>query len=102
MNTSDRLYDDFLRLLFLDTHREVSALVNELPEESNHFCFLRADCLANLQGSDFILVKTSDIGISIPLDLSSRPFIPLSRFIRSRRSTPLLTPFLVLLPPQSA
>jgi hypothetical protein len=28
-----------------------------------------------------------------------RPFIPLPRFIRSRRPTPLLTPSLVLFPP---
>ena len=30
--------------------------------------------------------------ISIPLDLSSRYFVPLSRFIRSRRPTPILSP----------
>ncbi len=35
VDTSDRLYDDFNRLLFLHTHREVSALSNELPEESD-------------------------------------------------------------------
>ena len=31
--TSGRLYDDFLRLLFLHAHREASALAGELPEE---------------------------------------------------------------------
>ena len=41
-NTSGRLYDDFLRLLFLHAHREASALAGELPEESDQFRFLRA------------------------------------------------------------
>jgi hypothetical protein len=36
--------------------------------------------------------------ISIPLDLSSRPFIPPSRFMRSRRAAPLLAPSLVFTP----
>ncbi len=36
--------------------------------------------------------------ISIPLDLSSRPFIPLSRFIGRRRPLPLLDPSLVFTP----
>ena len=101
-NTS-RLYDDFIRLLFLHAHREASALANELPEESDQFRFLRAACLANLKGSvGLILAKASAMRISIPLDLSSRPFIPLPRFIRSRRSTPLEAPSLVPFPPRSA
>ena len=48
-----------------------------------------------------ILAKASAMRISIPLDLSSRSFIPLPRFIRSRHSTPLLAPSLVLFPPRS-
>ena len=40
--------------------------------------------------------------ISIPLDLSSRSFTPLPRFIRARRSTPLLAPSLVFSPRVSA
>ena len=101
--TTGRLYDDFVRLLFLDAHREASALDNELPEESDQFRFLRAVCFANLKGVVvLIMAKTSDMRISIPLDLSSRSFIPLSRFIRSRRPTPLLAPSLVLFPPRSA
>jgi hypothetical protein len=32
-----------------------------------------------------ILAKASVMRISIPLDLSSRPFIPPPRFMRSRR-----------------
>ena len=45
VDTSDRIYDDFLRLLFLDTHREASALTNDIPEESGHFRFLDTVCL---------------------------------------------------------
>ena len=51
VDTSGRIYDDFSRLLFLHAHRETSALVNELPEESDRFRFLRAVSLANLKGS---------------------------------------------------
>jgi hypothetical protein len=31
VDTSARIYDDFLRLLFLHTHREASALTNDIP-----------------------------------------------------------------------
>jgi hypothetical protein len=51
VDTSDRIYDDFLRLLFLHAHREASVLANDIPEESGHFRFLRAACLANIKGS---------------------------------------------------
>ena len=96
VDTSGRVYDDFSRLLFLHAHREASVLANELPEESEQFRFLRAACLANIKGSvGLILAKSSVMRISIPLDLSSRPFIPLPRFIRSRCDTPLLAPSLV-------
>ena len=96
VDTSDRIYDDFLRLLFLHAHLEASALANDIPEESGHFRFLRAACLANIQGSvGLILAKASDMRISIPLDLSSRPFIPPPRFIRSRRPISLLAPSFV-------
>ena len=99
VDTSDRIYDDFLRLFFLYAHREASALANDIPEESGHFRFLHAACLANIKGSvGLILAKTSVMRISIPLDLSSRPFIPLPRFIRSRRPTTLLVPSLVFSP----
>ena len=77
VDTSVRIYDDFLSLLFLHPHREVSTLANDIPEESGHFRFLRAACLANFKGSvGLILAKASAMRISIPLDLSSRPFIP--------------------------
>ena len=48
VDTSARIYDDFLRLLFLHAHREASALANDIPEESGHFRFLRSACLANI------------------------------------------------------
>jgi hypothetical protein len=52
----------------------------------------KATCtyLGNLKGSiGLILVKTSAMRILIPFDQSSRPFIPLPRFIRSRRPIPV-------------
>ena len=74
-DTSGHIYDDFRRLLFLHAHREASALANDIPEESDHFRFLRSACLANIKGSvGLILAKVSDMRISIPIDLSSRPF----------------------------
>ena len=100
VDTGGRIYDDFSRLLFLHSHREASALTNELPEESDQFRFLRAACLANIKA--LILAKSSVMRISIPLDLSSRSFIPLPCFIRCRRSTPLLVPSLVFPPRRSA
>ncbi len=66
VDTSDRVHDDFSRLLFLHAHREASALSNEIPEESEQFRFLRAACYANIKGSvGLILVKASVIRISI-------------------------------------
>ena len=35
------VYDDFVRLIFLHVHREVSILVGELSEESEEFRFLQ-------------------------------------------------------------
>ena len=49
VDTSVRIYDDFSRLLFLHTHREVSFLTNELPEESDQFRFLHATCVGNFR-----------------------------------------------------
>ena len=103
VDTTGRLYDDFSRLLFLHAHREVSALSNEIPEESGQFRFLRGTYYANIKGSvGLILAKSSTMRISIPLDLSSRPFIPLPRFICRRRPLPLLAPSLVFTPRRSA
>ncbi len=97
------MYDDVLRLLFLDAHRGTSALTGELPEESDQFRFLRAACLEKLKGSvGLILAKASAMRVTIPLDLSRRTFMHLPRFFRSRRTLPLLTPSLVLFPQRSA
>ncbi len=103
VHNTGRLHDDFSRLLFLHAHREASTLTNEIPEESVQFRFLRVTCYVNIKGSvGLTLVKVSDMRISIPLDLSSRPFIPLSRFICRRRPLPLLAPSLVFTPRRSA
>ena len=99
VDTAGRIYDDFSRLLFLHVHREASALTNEIPQESEQFRFLHTSYFANIKGSvGLILAKASAMRISIPLDLSSRPFIPLPCFMRSRRVTPLLAPSLVFSP----
>jgi hypothetical protein len=99
VDTDGRIYEDFSRLLFLHVHREASTLANELPEESEQFRFLRAACFANIKGSvGLILAQASAMRISIPFDLSSRSFIPLPCFMRSRLVTPLLAPSLVFSP----
>ena len=102
VDTSGRMYDEFIRLLFFNTHREASILTNELPQESDKFRFLHASCFTNLKGTvGLIMVKASGMWISIPLDLSSRSCIPLPCIIRSGRPTPLVVPSLVLFPPRS-
>ncbi len=102
-DTTGRVYDDFSRLLFLYSHREVSALANEIPEESGQFRFLREVRYANIKGSvGLTLAKASAMRISIPLDLSSCPFTTLSRFICRRRPLPLLASSLVFTPRRSA
>ncbi len=73
VDTTGQLYDDFRRSLLIHTNCESSALVNcinEIPEESDQFHFLRAASYGNNKGSvGLILVKASDMRISIPLDL---------------------------------
>ena len=120
MDTTGRLYDEFIRLLFFHAHREASVLVNELPEESDQFCFLRASCFLNLKGS---VEKGSVIRVTIRMPEESDQFcflrvscflnlkgsvekgsvirVTLPRFIRSSRPTSLLAPSLVLFPPRS-
>jgi hypothetical protein len=103
VSTSGLVYEDFVRLSFLHTHREDSILVGELPEESEQFRFFRASRLANLKGSaGLILTKASPMRVTIPIDLSTRSFIPLPRFFNSRRVSPLLNQSLILIPEQSA
>ena len=97
-STLCHVYEDFTRLLFLHAHREVSILAGVLPEESEQFRFLRAARLANLKGSvGLILAKVSPIRVTIPIDFSTRPFIPLPRFFNSHRAPPLLKQSLVLI-----
>ncbi len=85
VSSSGHVYEDFTRLLFLNVYREASILTGEL-EESDHFGFLRSSLLDNLNGSVvLILTKTSVIRVTIPIDLSTRSFIPLPRFFNSRR-----------------
>ena len=96
-STSGRTNEEVLRLLFLRVNRKVSALVGELSEESVQFRFIRTDCLGDLKGSiGLMLAKVSVTRVSIPLDLSTRPFIPLPRFIHTRTTVSLLTPSRVL------
>ncbi len=68
-----------------------------MSEESDQFRFIRTPCLDNLKGSiGLMLGKVSVMRVTIPLDLSTRSFIPLPRFIRTRTTTTLLTPSIVL------
>ena len=102
VNTSGRVYEDFTRLFFLHVYREVSNLSGELPEESEQFRFFRVSHLDNLKGSvGLISDKDSTMRVCIPIDLSTRSFIPLPRFLNSRRVSPLLNQSLVLIPQQS-
>ncbi len=83
--------DDFDKLLFLYAHREASALANQ-------FRFLHSTCLTNLKGSvGSILAKVSDMRISIPLDLSSRSFIPLPCFCWVAKPEGYLCPVVITL-----
>ena len=68
MDTTGRMYDEFIRLLFLYTHRETSVLSNELSQESDQFRFLLTSCFANLKGAvGLIMTKSSAMRISRPL-----------------------------------
>jgi hypothetical protein len=77
-STSGRINEETLRLLFLHANREASALAGEVPEKSAQFRFVRAACLANLKGSlGLMLAKAAAMRLTIPLDLSTKAFIPL-------------------------
>ncbi len=74
--------------------KNVVRKIRELPEESDQFRFLHADCFVNLQGSvGLILDKASVMKVTIPLDLSTWSFITLPHFFHSRLAPTLLTPF---------
>jgi hypothetical protein len=103
VSTSGHVYEDFTRMFSLHTHRETSTLTGELPEESEQFRFFRASRLTHLKDSvGLILDKPSSMWVTTPIDLSTRPFIPLPRSLNSRRVPPLLNQSLVLIPQQSA
>jgi hypothetical protein len=97
-STSSRINEEFLLLLFFHANWEASILTGELPEESAQFRFIRVSCLVNLKCSiESMKVKPSTVRVDIPLDLSTRSFIPFPRFIHTRTTTSLLTPSIVLL-----
>ena len=97
-STSGRINEEFSRLLWFHTNWEGNALEGELTEESAQFRFIRAACLTNLKGSiGLMLAKVSVMRVTIPLDLSTRSFIPLPRFIHTRTTSSLLTPSTVFL-----
>ena len=86
-STSGWINEKFLRLQFLHPNREASVLAGESPEESDQFRFIRTACLDNLKGSiGLMLAKSSTMRVTIPLDLSTRSFIPLQRFIHTRNT----------------
>ena len=51
VDTSGRLFDDFILLIFLHDHCEASPLDSELSEESDQFHFLHTVCFSNLKGT---------------------------------------------------
>ena len=102
VNTLGRIYEDFVRLLFLNAHRETSILAGELPDESDQSRFLRSARLTTLKGTvALILAKVSAMRVTIPIDLSTRSFISLPRFFNSRHLAPLLNPLLLIFSQQS-
>jgi hypothetical protein len=58
VDTSGRIYDDFLRLLFLHAHREASALANDIPEESMFPGFLPLQPGTERISFDFFVLLT--------------------------------------------
>jgi len=90
------------RHLYVDKSDPViflSVTVNTWGHVYDTFHFLRTTRLTNLKDSvRLILTKSSTMRVTIPIDLSTWPFIPLPRFFNSRRPAPLLNPFLVIFP----
>ena len=65
----------------MSVNRQGSILDEEIPEESEQFRFMRDERLVNLKGSGgLILTKGSTMRVFIPIDLSTRFFIPLPHF----------------------
>ena len=80
VDTTGHLYDDFIRLLFFYAHRESSTLANVLT-------IVLAWHLPSLDPRLFLVCWKQTHNL-----LSVSSSVP--RFIRSRRPTPLLSPFL--------
>jgi hypothetical protein len=55
----------------------------------------------SLKPEDLILDKASAMWVTIPIDLSTRSYVPLPHIFKSRRVPPLFNQSLVLIPPQS-
>ena len=85
----NRLYDDFLRLLFLHTHREASALDEELTKKTDQFRFLHTT-----KSFYYFLLFTSTY-------LRRLSYLSLTCFTLVV-PPPLVTPSLVLFPHRSA
>ncbi len=86
-------------MFFLNAHCEASILAEELPEEPEQFRLWRSAHLANRKVSVGLNLGTSSVlRITIPVDLSTRSFIPQPHFFNSRRVPPLHNQSLVLFP----
>ena len=82
-------------LVSISQKSQVCHRAREIPKESDQFRFLCVAWLANLKGPvGLILAWSSVMRVSIPLDLSTRSYIPLFRFLRSHHRSPLLAPSL--------
>jgi hypothetical protein len=91
------------RQMYIDRPDPIAFMPIAVDTSGRIYDFFLRTCLTNIKGSvGLILAKASVMRISIPLDLSSRSFIPPPCFILSRRPTTLLTPSLVFCPLCSA
>ena len=74
-------------MMFLQSDRQASLIAGEIPKESEQFRFIRANCQTNLKASvSLIMTKASAMRVTIPLDLSTKAYIPRMRgFPRARR-----------------
>ncbi len=80
VDTTGRMYDEFIRILFFHAHCEGSFWIMNCQRNRTSF-----DSFTNLKGVvGLIMTKSSDIRISIHVDLSSRSFVPLPCFLLSR------------------
>ncbi len=77
-------------ILSLYRHPFIYILFSSRFTSYNEFRFIGVVCFANLKGSIVLMLgKVSVMRVTIPLDLSTRSFIPLPRFIHTRTTSPL-------------